>query len=263
MGGDGAALVRFVPVQLTIPARFNGPPASGNGGVVAGLVGGLTPLTGSAVAQVTLRRPPPLARPLAVTATADGVDLMDGAALVATASAVPASVLGEAVPPVPADTARAASAGYAGLTLHPFPTCFVCGTGRDDAGLGLRPGPLPGSPSRTACVFTLTAAHLAGNPVPDRAWVMWAALDCPGGWTIDLLGRPAVLGRMSARVRAVPTLGEECVVVGVLDSRDGRKSFSRTTVYDSGGHELARAAATWIDIPAPAAPDIIGGVPPA
>jgi hypothetical protein len=237
-------------VQLTIPARFNGPPTSGNGGVVAGLVGGRTPLTRTAVAQVTLRRPPPLARSLELRPVADGVELMDGSGLVASASAVPVASLGEAVPPVSAAAAATAAADYAGLTQHPFPSCFVCGTERDDAGLGLRPGPLPGSPSRTACVFVLSPEHLAGNPVDDAAWVMWAALDCPGGWTIDLLGRPAVLGRMSARVAEIPAFGEECVIVGVLDRREGRKSFSRTTAYGADGRELARAAATWIDIPA-------------
>jgi hypothetical protein len=235
-------------VQLTIPARFNGPPASGNGGVVAGLVGCRTVLSGDSVVQVTLRRPPPLDRPLDLRLPVG--ELVDGPLLVASSSAVPAEVLGEAVPAVSVPTARAASATYAGLTQHPFPTCFVCGTDRDDAGLGLRPGPLPGSPSRTACVFVLTPEHLAGNPVDDTAWIMWAALDCPGGWTIDLLGRPAVLGRMSARVAEVPAFGEECVVVGALDRREGRKSFSRTTAYGADGRELARAAATWIDIPA-------------
>jgi hypothetical protein len=48
---------------LTIPARFNGPPSSANGGYTCGLVAGLV---GTEVASVSLRAPPPLERPLAV-----------------------------------------------------------------------------------------------------------------------------------------------------------------------------------------------------
>jgi hypothetical protein len=237
-------------VSLTIPARFNGPTGSGNGGVVAGLVAGLTPLTGGNVAQVTLRKPPPLDRPLSVRQRADSLELRDGEDLVATSVAVPFASLGEAVSAVPFAVASGVAADYPGFKVHPFPTCFVCGTERSPgSGLGLTPGPLPGDRSRTATPFVLRPSHLAGNPVADADWIMWAALDCPGGWTIDLLGRPAVLGRMSAQVAEVPEPGEECVVVGALDGRDGRKSFSRSTVYGADGRELARAAATWIDLP--------------
>ena len=47
---------------VTIDRRFRGPLDSANGGYAAGLLGSRLP----GVAQVTLRLPPPLERPLAV-----------------------------------------------------------------------------------------------------------------------------------------------------------------------------------------------------
>jgi hypothetical protein len=58
-----------------------------------------------------------------------------------------------------------------------------------------------------------------------------------------------VLGRMTARIAELPAIGERCVVLGVLDGRDGRKAFSRTTAYGQDGRVLGRAAATWIEVP--------------
>ena len=48
--------------SLAIPSRFCGPPGSGNGGYVCGRIAAYVdgPVT------VTLRRPPPLATPMAV-----------------------------------------------------------------------------------------------------------------------------------------------------------------------------------------------------
>jgi hypothetical protein len=61
---------------LRIEERYRGPPDSGNGGYVCGLVAGF--LGGSA--EVTLRRPPPLDRTLLVRElrTAAGLDQLGG-----------------------------------------------------------------------------------------------------------------------------------------------------------------------------------------
>ena len=81
----------------------------------------------------------------------------------------------------------------------------------------------------------------------DPAYV-WAALDCPGGWTDDLEGRPMVLGRMTAQIDARPVAGETHVVVGRQVSVDGRKTHTASTVYDSGGLAIGRAIHVWIAI---------------
>jgi hypothetical protein len=163
--------------ELSLGERFCGPLASANGGYACGAI---AELLGGGV-EVTLRRPPPLGRPLRLR-----VDHRDGTAVVhdgdeLVAEARPAT-FALAVPGMasPAD-ARAASGRYPLFQGHPFPTCFTCGPDRA-AGDGLRifPGPLPGG-DLWAAPWTPdpSVADQDGLVVPA---VVWAALDCPGGF---------------------------------------------------------------------------------
>jgi hypothetical protein len=214
---------------MIIPARFNGPAGSGNGGYSAGIfaIAGLGP----APAQVTLRQPPPLETTLELR----DLSVYDAAVLVATVE--PATV-DTVVAPVSFMEANDVAPSYPGFVAHPFPTCYVCGTERTD-GLGLHPGRLPDG--RMAAPFV----------VPDdvSAVTLWAALDCPGGWSVNQHARPFVLGRIAARVDALPAPGDECVVMGELIGSEGRKGFTRTTVYSPTGAVLATAHSTWIALP--------------
>jgi hypothetical protein len=65
---------------VVIARRFNGPPGSGHGGWSAGQVG---LLLDEPVAEVTLRRPPPLETPLIVQRRDGTAALLDGDAVVA------------------------------------------------------------------------------------------------------------------------------------------------------------------------------------
>ncbi|GAA0610657.1 hypothetical protein HPO96_29865 [Kribbella sandramycini] len=229
--------------SVRVERRFQGPAKSGNGGYVAGLVGvALAARLGTGeVPQVTLRVPPPLETDLELVADAV-VRLLDGEQLVATGAPVPADLLADAtVEPVSFEEAAAAESAYRGLGKHPFPGCFVCGPA-NPTGLQLKPGPL--GDGRTACTW-VPAADLAPGGVVDPVHV-WAALDCPSGWAIDLEGRPSVLGQLTVGIDAQPRAGEECVVLGQLLSEDGRKTLTASTLYDSDGRVLARARATWI-----------------
>ncbi|MCU1588016.1 MAG: hypothetical protein JWN31_1509 [Frankiales bacterium] len=210
---------------MIIPRRFNGPPDSGNGGVTCGLVAGSL---SAPVVEVTLRRPPPLDVDLRL----DHGALYDGEHLVAEASAGAITVTPP--PAVTVDEAREARARFRGAQGHPFPTCFVCGTGRTD-GLGLTPGPV--SEDVVAIDWTPESA----DPV-----MVWAALDCPGGWSIDLPGRPMVLGRMACRIDALPAAGEAHVVQGWNLGGEGRKVLTGSALYSSAGEVLAIAQSTWI-----------------
>jgi hypothetical protein len=227
---------------VRVERRFQGPERSGNGGYVAGLVGTAVAaeLDGSHVPKVTLRMPPPLDKDLEL---ADG-RLTDGDVLVADAVPVGSDFLTDAtIDPVLPEEARAAEASYRGLHDHPFPTCFVCGPANSQ-GLQLRPGPI--GDGRTACTWE-PAADLATDGLVDEVY-LWAALDCPGGWTIDLEGRPSVLGRLTACIDARPQAGEECVALGRYLGEDGRKTFTASTLYDADGRVLARAKHTWITV---------------
>ncbi|WP_344145065.1 hypothetical protein [Kribbella yunnanensis] len=232
--------------SVRIERRFQGPARSGNGGYVAGLAG--TALAGvladDLVPQVTLRVPPPMEIDLELVVSSTGAQLRYGEQLVAGAVPVPADFLADAtIDPVSFEEARRAEAGYRGLTKHPFPSCFVCGL-ENPRGLQLKPGPV--GDGRTACTWT-PATDLASDGLVDPVF-LWAALDCPSGWAIDLEGRPSVLGQLTACVDAQPQPGEECVVMGQLRELNGRKTLTASTLYDSDGRVLARARATWIQV---------------
>ncbi|WP_211658363.1 hypothetical protein [Phytoactinopolyspora halophila] len=227
-------------MRLSIDRRFRGPVSSGNGGYVCGLVAAHMQ---APVVEVTLRKPPPLEVPLEIVPGDGGARLVEGDETVAEGVPAPSAMEGSvAVPPVDVAEARAASAAYPGLAEHPFPECFVCGPLRE-AGDGMRlfPGRLDGE--RTACLWTVSEDD-AGD-----VRRVWAGLDCPGGWTAPIEGRPMVLGRMAARIEATPSAGEVCVVMGQLLGGEGRKTWTATTIYSAGGHELGRALATWITLP--------------
>lgn len=250
--------------ELVIGQRYRGPATSGNGGWSAGALARLlheriTPGTQHTwpPTTVTLRQPPPLDTTLEldwpaadhVVASRDGATVLE---------ATVGGDVPEPLAPVTPEQARTAEASYAGLREHPFPTCFVCGTGREPGdGLRIFPGPVAGDPEgdrRVAATWTPVDAMAEDWHEYDDAQrcaslaVAWAALDCPGAWSADIEARPLVLGRMSAAVDALPRVGEEHVVVGRLLETDGRKNFAATTLYDADERVVARAHQVWIEI---------------
>jgi hypothetical protein len=232
---------------LVVPRRFRGPATSGNGGWTAGALATLLAGAGDTPQppfRVRLSAPPPLETPLAVR---DGKALLDEQVI------LEATELGEdetraqllPVPPVPYDAAVDAGLRYAGLSDHPFPECFSCGPERSPGdGLRLRPGPVEGHDGVVAAAWRPDDSVVDGSgqvAVP----VLWAALDCPGGWAVDLAGRPMVLGTMTASIRARPRPGEALVVTARALSVSDRKATTATTLYGDDG-VLAVAAHVWI-----------------
>ncbi|MBD0337876.1 MAG: hypothetical protein ICV67_01130 [Thermoleophilia bacterium] len=210
--------------EIVIHPRFNGPPGSANGGYACGLVAGLL---GARAAEVTLRAPPPLARPLRW----DGKRLWDADTLVAEGRAAPLEL--DAPRPPSFEEAEAARPSFAGFVEHAYPTCFVCGPARDD-GLAIFAAPVDG----------LVAAPWT----PGEPEFVWAALDCPGAFALEAAGRSGMLlGRLHGRLDRVPERGERCVVIGWPLGRDGRKGYAGTAVWSAErGDLLACARATWI-----------------
>lgn len=218
--------------ELTIDPRYNGPPGTANGGYTCGLVAELL----DEPAEVTLRRPPPLGRPLTVERLNGAVRLLDRDEVVA--EGVPGDVELDPPSPVGLVEAERAAARYPGFRQHAFPTCFVCGPERS-AGDGLRifAGPVEGRD-----VFA------APWDPPERVSdaLVWAALDCPGAIAVGFPARgETVLGRLAARVDAVPR-GGRCVVVAWPLGEDGRKLYAGTALFSPSGDLLALARATWI-----------------
>ncbi|NUU22517.1 MAG: hypothetical protein HOV68_13530 [Streptomycetaceae bacterium] len=240
--------------MITVDSRFNGPPTSGNGGYVAGLLAARAP---GGPATVTLRQPPPLDRELKVgredAAEGTRFGLYDADVLLA--EAVPfdaaAAAAFEPVEPVPFAVAEESSAAFfAGrdAARNPYPTCFVCGTQRAEGdGLRLFPGLLPQRPDTTACPWVPDASLAGPDGTRVRPEFVWAALDCPGGWTALGTAVPmVVLGRMTTRIDALPDVGDRCVLMGRLLGQEGRKVHTATTLYDGDGRVAAHADAVWI-----------------
>lgn len=245
--------------EVLVPTRFRGPPSSGNGGWSAGALAAATVERADHAAawpaiQVSLHRPPPLDTELPVTSD-DGwtVATHEGTLI---ARSRPADRELAEVPAVSADQARVATAGYRGFVTHPFPTCFTCGTGRDEGdGLRIFPGDVAGDElGRVAATWTPHPSvaedwHEYRESARDASVpVTWAALDCPGGWATDIEERPMVLGTMTLRLDRLPRIGEEHVVVGAMRGAEGRKTFSAATLYDSAGAVVATAEHIWITV---------------
>jgi hypothetical protein len=217
---------------VTIARRYRGPEGSANGGYAAGLLAAFL----NRPAEVTLRLPPPLERPLAIEQRGEAAVLLDGAAVVA--EATPAEVELDLPPPVSWDEAVEASRHYLAFGADTFRGCFSCGQLRDEGdGLRILPGRrAPGDP--------VAAPWIAREPsVP----VVWAAIDCSGAYAVSAQGRgETLLGRMAARVERLPEEGEPCIVVGWPRGEDGRKLYAGTALRSSQGEVLAVARQTWI-----------------
>jgi hypothetical protein len=233
--------------EITVARRFGGPPGSANGGYTAGLLASAFRLEHAEDAvEVTLRRPPPLDTAMTVRRTDDSATLLADDLLVAEARA--GELGAEPVEAVSLGDARQAETAYPGLAEHPFPGCFTCGPDREPGdALRLSPGPVDGA--RTACTWTPHESLARDDdPATARPEFVWACLDCPGGWAADVIGRPMVLGRITANVDAPAEIGERHVVMGQLLGHEGRKTFTATTLYDSDGRVVARAEHVWIAV---------------
>jgi len=227
--------------RIIIEPRYCGPPDSGNGGYVCGVLAGFL----GGVTEVTLRRPPPLLKPLHVQADATKARLMDGEMLVA--EAVPGKLELDAPAPVDFETAREATKNYKGMNGHVFPTCFVCGPERKEHdGLRIFAGCVNGRE-------IVAAPWMPDASLPNVNGILrnefhWAALDCPGYFSISETLRKSVLGKMTAQIIAPVKVNEKCVVIGWKIRDDGRKHFTGTAIYSENKTLAAIAHGIWIDI---------------
>ena len=230
---------------VVIPARFNGPPGTANGGYTCGLLAGRLDVDG---AEVSLRAPPPLERPLRVGRDGDGLELRDGETLVATAAPAELSLeVPEAVSPERARTASVAGREHWSAN-HPFPTCVVCGPEREPGdGLRLSPGEL--ADRRFALQWTPDESVADGRGHVRRECV-WAALDCPTSAPVANFGAgpPLVLASLTARLDAPVTIGEPHVILSWPLAVEGRKRHAAAALFDGDGRLLCVSRALWIEL---------------
>ena len=166
---------------MIIGSRFNGPPGTGNGGYSAGRCAtSLGPPDGAI--EVTLLRPPPLEEELTPRAE-DGLLRVYTTAgdLVAEARE---STVDEVVAPVAWADAVEVSRGLPRLPEPPVPrrASFAAPNGRWATACACFPA---------GCRTGGTAAPFVVPPDEIAPETVWAALDCPGGWSVTG-PRPAV-----------------------------------------------------------------------
>ena len=231
-------------VPVVIDARFNGPPHSGHGGYSCGCAAALVE---APAVEVTLRRPPPLDRPLEVRRDGDAVALRDGEDVVATARPAELAVAGP--PPVGLDAAAAAAERFAWHETHPFPGCFGCGPARDPAdALCLYTGPV--GDGRFAVPWTpapWTGADGVVAPV-----FAWAALDCPSAAPFHReVGGALVLGRLTVALERPIAVGAPHVIQSWAEGEDRRKRFTAVALFTAAGERLACGRAVWFEVPRP------------
>lgn len=239
---------------VTIDPRFCGPPRSGNGGYVCGVLAGyaVDPVV------VSLRVPPPLDRPMEVVVDGPAaVRLLDGDTLVA--ETAPST---DPHPDLPAsvdlELAEEAARGFVGFHDHPFPTCWTCGPARDSDGLQIFPGPVEGVDGLVAAPWTPTAEVDGGTGAVARAHV-WAALDCPSYFGAAE-GEPALLASMAADLWAPVRVGEPHVVLGwATEPADGRRRHGGSAILDADGTILALASTLWVTVSADALHALLEG----
>ena len=228
--------------RVVIDRRFNGPPNSANGGYTCGLVG--TAGQGAGGPRVAAQAATAwMCRCCAGAKTT--ARFRCSAATTSSPRPCPAPSQAQAPPAPTVEEAEIATRRYVGFAHHRFPTCFVCGTARDD---GLR----------------IYAGHVGDGPLIASPWTpesddplfAWAVLDCPSAYAIESVDHRAqivVLASLTVELRERPRAGERHVVAAWPVGSDGRKHHSASALYDAAGRVLAVADSLWIELRDPAA----------
>jgi hypothetical protein len=229
---------------ITIGQRFCGPPTSGNGGYVCGVLA--KDIEGPATAVLRARIPLDVDLNLVADETGATLTDADGGFI----GRGEAATLDLEAPPAPSlAAAEAAGRRYRGLEQRIHPICFTCSPERQEGdGLRVFCGQLEGAPQ----------GHVAGAWTPHAAFadqdglipveVIWAALDCPGyfAWVESAGRHGALLGTMTGEVLRRPGAGEPCIVIAWPLAREGRKETAGVALFRAEGELMARAHQVWI-----------------
>ena len=192
--------------SLVLDPHFDGPPGAAHGGYVCGAIGELV----DGPAEVTLRTPPPLGVPLAVSFLPGGeIDVHDGDTLVMSARPVDGV---DVEPPVRPTLAQARAA-------------------------------MRGSVAASVFLPDATVPNRDGVVAPG---IVWAALDSPSATALQDRARPGVLARLSVERLDCVEVGEPVIATGWHVASDGRKHHTASALLSPDGDVLARASALWI-----------------
>jgi hypothetical protein len=227
-----------------IARQFRGPPNSGNGGYVCGVLA--RDFEGPATA--VLRAIVPLDTPMPLARQDSKLRMTNGEVLVGEAWAADPATLPDTWDPPTLAEAEAATLRSPTWARPLHPPCFSCSLTREEGdGLRVAVGQVEGRPKGyLAGVWTPHATFAdtnGGTPVE----IVWAALDCPGSiaWMVE--GHPVgLLGTMTGEVTALPRAGEPHIVTAWPLGADGRKHYAGVALFTAAGKRLARGHQIWI-----------------
>jgi hypothetical protein len=234
---------------ITVAGQFRGPPLSGNGGYLSGLLA--DEIDGPA--KVMLRAIIPLDTPLTLMKS-DGRVTVSGAdgTLIATAEPASADMLPRPPAPPSLAEARAAQERFPFYDNRFHPVCFTCSVSRGEGdALRVFPGQLEGAaPGNVAGVWIPHPSFArADGTIPDA--ITWAAIDCPGSvaWIVRQGSGGGLLGTMTGDVLRRPRAGETTIVTAWPLTHEGRKFLSGVAMFTAHGELLARGHQIWIGRP--------------
>ena len=234
--------------EVVVARQFCGPPNSGNGGYVSGLLAQSIPGAATAVLRAII----PLDTTLDLTGDAAAATLSgEGAALIGEAKAS----AGETLPTPPAtptfEQAEAAGKRYFAFSRRFHPICFTCGPERAEGdGARVFVGPIEGAPAGHVAGIWSAAPGFCGPDGLARPEIVWAALDCPGSiaW-VELKGSGGgLLGTMTAEILRRPAQDEPVIITAWPIEQDGRKQFAGVAMFSQDGELMARAHQVWISM---------------
>ncbi|GAA1936433.1 hypothetical protein [Kitasatospora viridis] len=234
--------------SITVPGHAYGFPGVAFGGYLAGLLAREFP---GLPAKVSFRRPTPVGRPVELRDAGHGTrELADGSGALATARPCEPVRAPERVPervPEWREAERAVRRQAADGPLNGG-DCFACNTGRP-IGRGLRQlfAPLPEA-SQSVALWT-PDPQLAPDAEELPVELVWAGLDCPGGWVSRLFGGApvqTVTASLAATVLRPVRIGVEHLVLGWPVTSSGRKHLVGSAILTRDGELCASAEALWL-----------------
>lgn len=237
---------------MTIPRRFRGPPNSGNGGYVCGMLA--RQIAGAA--EVTLRAPPPLETELGLVEVGTGEwELRHGTATIAIGRAVTLD-LSQLERAAYAEAIEAAKRTPVKPHEHLLPMCFVCGPGYV-AGRTIQRGPHELRSNQAICGgergvgrpgYSKGSAGVLSEKRPGEK--PQAVARCPVRQYDPETGNfnvvPILLGRLSVRIDGRPRPGERCVVTSWKTGIEGRRLIAEAALFGEEENLLAVGRAIWI-----------------
>ncbi len=218
---------------------------SGHGGYFCGEVAERVP----GLSALTIRKRIPLERGLTIKESSGRITVHDGDDVVGDSEVRDGRIRVTLPAPISLEEALDAGKRFAGFSRPEFFECFVCGCRREPGdGLRIFTGevgePINGE-KQLAGVWYPHASMLS----PDgfvKPELIWAALDCPGGWAIPKECKTLVL---QVDILAPVPGGCPVVVRGWLQEPvDGSRSsrFAGSALLDESGNVLALGGAKWI-----------------